>query len=100
MEDRFGSVAAQELSVGGKVLVDVETTQEMTMGGKVLVNVETVFQGGAVVTFVDSDGVEYRGALLKQNLHAHTQGSKYGCALIGIQWGSYDLTPVADLFSM
>ena len=35
-------------------------------GNKILVEVENVFEDGVVVSFIDANGTEYRGALLSQ----------------------------------
>ncbi len=41
---------------------------ELSVGESVCVDIETVFQEGVVVSFTDGEGVEYRGALLQQDL--------------------------------
>ena len=39
---------------------------EVDVGVMLCVDLETTFQGGFVVSFTDSEGTEYRGALLRQ----------------------------------
>lgn len=40
-------------------------------GAKIVVQVENKFENGVVVSFVDVDGIEYRGALLSQSNVPH-----------------------------